>query len=62
MMKVDCYLMNLSTYHITMICLKSKYTLFAGECFGMDILEHDIFIVFIEDTDNGSEAENDVGT
>ena len=54
--------MNLSTYHITMICLKSKYTLFAGECFGMDILEHDIFIVFIEDTDNGSEAENDVGT
>ena len=61
MTKVDCYLTSLATYHITTICLKSKYTLSAGECFGTDILEHDIFIVFIEDTHNSSEADNDVG-
>ena len=60
-MKVDCYLMSLSTHHITMICLKSTYTLFTGEFFGTDILQHDIFIVFLEDTDHGSEAEHDVG-
>ena len=58
-MKVDCYLMSLSTHHITMICLKSTYTILAGEFFGRDILQHDIFI--LEDPDHGSEAEHDVG-